>query len=307
MANPFVKGWRYLMALFGAKIDEYADPKVQIQQAIDEAKVQHQALVRQAAAVIGNQRQLEMRLSRNMGEVEKWQGMARQGLVLADRSRAEGDEEKAREYERAAQAAAGQLVSSEQAVEDLKTLHDQALNAAQQARKAVENNKMLLEEKLAERTKLLSQLEQAKMQETVAASLESMSALAAPGNTPSLDEIRDKIESRYASAMGRAELASNSVEGRMLEVQRTTLDMAGQSRLDQIRASMAGEQLTAGGEQRPAVEAATAQSGGDPTATRLDEIRASLSQDSAGNDNAVRDNTTRDGATRDQGDAATTT
>ena len=32
MANPFVKGWKYLMALFGAKIDEYADPKVQIQQ-----------------------------------------------------------------------------------------------------------------------------------------------------------------------------------------------------------------------------------------------------------------------------------
>ena len=26
MANPFVKGWKYLMALFGAKIDEHADP-----------------------------------------------------------------------------------------------------------------------------------------------------------------------------------------------------------------------------------------------------------------------------------------
>jgi phage shock protein A len=282
MANPFVKGWRYLMALFGAKIDEYADPKVQIQQAIDEAKVQHQALVKQAAAVIGNQRQLEMRLSRHMSEVEKWQGMARQGLVLADRARAEGDEEKALEYERAAQSAANQLVSAEQAVEDLKTLHDQALNAAQQARKAVENNKMVLEEKLAERTKLLSQLEQAKMQETVASSLESMSALAAPGNTPSLDEIRDKIESRYASAMGRAELASNSVEGRMLEMQRSTLDIAGQSRLDQIRASMSGEQL-AGGAERPAVEAGkeSQPSQQDTTAARLEEIRASMEQEDA--------------------------
>ena len=51
MANPFVKGWRYIMALFGAKIDEYADPKVQIQQAIEDAQRQHQALVQQAAAV----------------------------------------------------------------------------------------------------------------------------------------------------------------------------------------------------------------------------------------------------------------
>ena len=30
MANPFVKGWRYLMALFNSKIDEHADLKVQI-------------------------------------------------------------------------------------------------------------------------------------------------------------------------------------------------------------------------------------------------------------------------------------
>ena len=245
MANPFVKGWRYLLALFGAKIDEYADPKVQIQQAIEEAQRQHQALVQQAAAVIGNQRQLEMRLSRQMSEVERLQGMARQALVLADRARANGDEAEAARYEQTAQTVATQLVAAEQAAEDLKTLHDQAINAATQARRAVDNNRMLLEQKLAERTKLLSQLEQAKMQESIARSLESMSALTAPADTPSLDEVRERIERRYATAMGRAELASTSVEGRMLELQKSTLDLAGASRLEQIRASMAGEKLGA--------------------------------------------------------------
>jgi phage shock protein A len=275
MANPFVKGWKYLMALFGAKIDEYADPKVQIQQAIEEAQRQHQALVQQAAAVIGNQRQLEMKLSRQMSEVEKLQASARQALVLADKAAAEGDTEGAAKYENTAQVFATQLVSAEQGMEDLKTLHDQSLSAATQARKAVENNAMILQQKIAERTKLLSQLEQAKMQETVARSLESMSTLAAPGNTPSLDEVREKIEARYANAMGRAELASNSVEGRMLEVQKSTLDMAGSSRLEQIRASMAGEKLGAA-PQQPAVEQAPAS---DPASVaRLDEIRASMNQ-----------------------------
>ncbi len=298
MANPFVKGWHYLMALFGAKIDEYADPKVQIQQAIEDAQRAHQALVQQAAAVIGNQRQLEMKLSRTMSEVEKLQSSARQALVLADKSRAAGDETKATEYERAAQVFATQLVSQEQSMEDLKGMHDQALAAATQARKAVENNAMILQQKLAERTKLLSQLEQAKMQETIARSLESMSSLAAPGNVPSLDEVREKIERRYATATGRAELAGNSVEGRMLEVQKSTLDMAGQNRLEQIRASMA-EQLTASPE-RPAVtggeaaspaadrtEAASspADRTGAPTAeetagvARLDQLRASMAKD----------------------------
>jgi len=278
MANPFVKGWRYMMALFGAKIDEYADPKVQIQQAIEDAQRQHQALVQQAAAVIGNQRQLEMKLSRQMSEVEKLQGMARQALVLADRARSGGDEAEAQKYESTAQTLATQLVSGEQSMEDLKTLHDQALSAAGQARKAVENNAMVLQQRIAERSRLLSQLEQAKMQETVAKSLESMSSLSAPGNTPSLDEVRDKIEQRYANAMGRAELASNSVEGRMLEVQKSSLDLAGTSRLEQIRASMAGEQL-GGTAAKPAVEAGSgnAAPAADPASVaRLDEIRASM-------------------------------
>jgi phage shock protein A len=259
MANPFVKFWKYLMAAFSAKVDEYADPKVQIQQAIEEAQRQHQALSQQAAAVIGNQRQLEMKLSRQLGEVERLQASARQALVLADQARAAGDQQKAVQYEQSAQAFATQLVTAEQSVEDLKSLHDQALQAAGAAKQAVERNAMVLQQKIAERTKLLSQLEQAKMQEQVSASLRQMTELAAPGNVPSLEEVRDKIERRYANAIGSAELAQNSVQGRMLEVQQSTVDMAGASRLEQIRASLHGgsvaPQVTGG---QPAQQQVTA-------------------------------------------------
>ncbi|HEY3261699.1 MAG TPA: PspA/IM30 family protein [Pseudonocardiaceae bacterium] len=259
MANPFVKFWKYLMAAFSSKIDEHADPKVQIQQAIEEAQRQHQALSQQAAAVIGNQRQLEMKLNRQLGEVERLQASARQALVLADQARAAGDEQKAGQYERSAQAFATQLVTAEQSVEDLKSLHDQSLQAAGQAKQAVERNAMVLQQKLAERTKLLSQLEQAKMQEQVSASLRQMTELAAPTNVPSLAEVRDKIERRYANAIGASELAQNSVQGRMLEVQQSTIDMAGASRLEQIRASLHGgpvaPQVTSGASQ-PAAQPA---------------------------------------------------
>jgi phage shock protein A len=85
-----------------------------------------------------------------------------------------------------------------------------------------------------------------------------MTELAAPGNTPSLAEVRDKIERRYANALGAAELAQNSVQGRMLEVQQSSLDMAGRSRLEQIRASIRGApvagEVTAGeSSSQPAV------------------------------------------------------
>ena len=71
MPNPFVKLWKYLTASANAQIDQRADPKIQIEQAIGEAQRQHQELSQQAAAVIGNQRQLEMKLNRQLAEVEK--------------------------------------------------------------------------------------------------------------------------------------------------------------------------------------------------------------------------------------------
>lgn len=264
MANPFVKFWKYMMAAFSSKIDEHADPKVQIQQAIEEAQRNHQALTQQAASVIGNQRQLEMKLNRQLGDVEKLQASTRQALVLADEARSKGDEQKAVEFENAAESFATQLVTAEQNIEDLKTLHDQSLQAAAQAKQAVERNSQMLQQKLAERTKLLSQLEQAKMQEQVSASLNQMSQLAAPGNTPSLEEVRDKIEKRYTTALGQAELAQNSVQGRMMEVQASTTQLAGHSRLEQIRASMRGDsvaQVTDGGKtaQQPASSSADIQ------------------------------------------------
>ena len=59
---------------------------MQIQQAIEDAQRQHQALTQQAAQVIGNQRQLEMRLNRQLADIEKLQVNVRQALTLADQA-----------------------------------------------------------------------------------------------------------------------------------------------------------------------------------------------------------------------------
>lgn len=263
------------MALFDSKIDEHADPKVQIQQAIEDAQRQHQELSQQAAAVIGNQRQLEMQLNRRLADIEKLQANTRQAIQLADKARAEGNLQKATEYENAAEAFAAQLVTAEQSVEDTKQLHDQALQQASAAKKAVERNSMALQQKVAERTKLLSQLEQAKMQEKVAESIQSMNSITAR-DTPNLDQVREKIERRYANALGSAELAENSVQGRMAEIEQAGVQLAGHSRLEQIRAQMAGE-LTAGstGTAQPSIEAgnATPSATDDAVARRMRELR----------------------------------
>lgn len=266
------------MALFDSKIEENADPKIQIEQAIEEAQRQHQELSQQAAAVIGNQRQLEMQLNRRLSEIEKLQGNTRQALELADKARAGGDENKAVEYENAAEAFAAQLVTAEQSVEDTKKLHDQSLQQAEQAKKAVERNGMALREKVNERSKLLSQLEQAKMQEKVSESLSSMNELTANGNSPSLDAVRDKIERRYTKALGQAELAENSVSNRMHEIQQAGVQMAGHSRLEQIRAEMNSGTKEVQSGAKEAIEGAKA----------ADSAADAAAQPSAVNDDAVQ-------------------
>jgi phage shock protein A len=241
MGRLLRRAWRYLVAALSGKLDEASDPRVQIEQAIEEAKRQHDLLSQQAGAVIGNQRELELKLNRAIEETEKLQANARQALVLAEKARAAGDEKKAAGYEDSARAFASRLVASEATMRDLHAMHDRALDASAQARNAVEANALALQKKLAERTKLLGQLDQAKMQERMNEAMASMTTLGPKGDTPSLEEIRDRVEGRYARALGESELASTSVEARMLEVEKASLDVEGETRLEEIRASLAGD------------------------------------------------------------------
>jgi phage shock protein A len=238
MPNFFKRMFRYSNAYANKKFDEKADPAIQIEQAIDDAKKQHQALTAQAATVLANRHQIEMRLARQLGEMEKLNTSARQSLILSDQARQAGDLNKAAEFEQAATTFAGQLVSAETAVEDLKALHGQALQAVEQAKQAVADNEFRLRQSIAEKSKLMTQLESAKMQEQMNSALSTMSDLAPQGDTPSLAEVRDKIEARYATALGQNELASGGVEARMLEVRKATIDSAASNKLDAIRASM---------------------------------------------------------------------
>lgn len=84
--------------------------------------------------MIGNQRQLEMRLNRQLADIEKLQFNVRQALTSVDQATAAGDSAKVTEYDNVAGVFAAQLVTSEQSVEDLKILSDQTLSAAAQAK-----------------------------------------------------------------------------------------------------------------------------------------------------------------------------
>ena len=90
---------RYLGAFLNGKLDEVMDPRVQIEQAIAEAQRQHGMLSDQAGAVIGHQRELEIKIARAGTEASRLRECAGQALLLAERSRASGDAARAANHE----------------------------------------------------------------------------------------------------------------------------------------------------------------------------------------------------------------
>lgn len=60
------------------------------------------------------------------------------------------------------------------------------------------------------------------------------------GGVPTFDYIRDRIEGRAATALGRGELDAETPEGRTLAQQEADRDAAARERLAQIRRSMEG-------------------------------------------------------------------
>jgi phage shock protein A len=259
MFKLFRRAWAYMTAALTGKFNEAADPKVQLEQAILEAQDQHRRLKEQAANVIANQKQTELRLNRVMGELEKANSSARQAVLMAADAEKAGDAAKAAQYTSAAESFANRLIQLEKEIDDLKALHLQSTQAAEQAKAAVQQNSNALQRRLAERQKLLSQLDQAKMQEQMNRAMSSLSETVGQ-DVPTLEEVRDKIEARYAKARGMSELQGESVEGRMLEVEQASMNTEAQARLSEIRSSLgigagAAAEAPAVGEAAP--EAAT--------------------------------------------------
>jgi phage shock protein A len=170
---------------------------------------------------------------------------------MADDAAKKGDETKSGEFTTTAETIATRLIEIEREVEDLKALHLDNSRAVEQAKSAVEQNSIALQEKLTERNKLLGQLDQAKMQEQMNSAMAQLSETVGQ-DVPTFNEVREKIEARYAKATGMAELSEGSVESRMLEVERATRSTEAHARLDAMREQMG---LTTGEPEPAAVEA----------------------------------------------------
>ena len=260
MWKSLKKWWRYLGTKLGMKLEESADPKVQLEQAIQEARDQHRKLTEQAANVIANQKQTQLRLDRAIDEYEKANASARQALLLADQESRGGHTDKASGFNTAAETYANKLIGLEAQIDDLKKMLLETTQAAENAKVMVKQNSAALQQKLAEREKLLSDLDQAQMHEQMNSAMAQLNATVGD-DVPTFEEVRRKIDVRLAKAQGMAELQGTNVDAQMFEVEQAQMNAQAQSRLSEMRSELG----LAG--PPPADEAETPAPGDSATAT----------------------------------------
>lgn len=242
MLKAIRRWWRYLGTKLGMQLEQVADPKVQLEQAIGEARDQHRLLTEQAANVIANQAQLQVRLDRSIEEYGRVTASARQAVLLADQAGKAGGTAKAANFTQAAEAFVARQIVLEREIEGLKRSLLDATAASDRAKQAVRTSSLALQKKLAEREALLSRLDQAEMQEQMNAAMRQLTA-SVGGDSPTLEEVSDKIDRRLAAAQAMTEIGGASIDMQMLEVEEAKRQAETDVRLGALRSEL-GIQVT---------------------------------------------------------------
>lgn len=238
MRTVVARCWKYVEAALYDLIERKVDPRLQVEMAVEEARRRHQLLAMQAASVLGNERELDIKVDRAMHEVERLRSAAGRALVLSDRARVEGRAAEAANHERTALLFATRLAAAQTTAAELDDARERAAAAAFAARTAVERSADVLNTRLAEASRLMTQIEATRMQERVADALSALDSLAPRASGPTLEEVRSRLDRRISLAAARTELAENGTEARMLAVERATIEEAAAVTLSEIRGQL---------------------------------------------------------------------
>jgi phage shock protein A len=241
MWSSVKRWWKYLAVKLRVMHDELADPKVQLEQAIDAAREQHRRLTQQAANVIANQQQVQRRLDVALAEYDKAQLSAGQALVMADEQRRLGDAALAADYDQAAEAFAERLLDRDHEIRELQQQLLQATRAADDAKVAVTRNAEQLQQQLRQKERLLSELDRARMQEAMNQANEQLDEHIG-AEVPTFAEVERKIQVAGSRADARAALLDAQrvalVDPRIVQVERAQRAAEARGRLGQIRATL---------------------------------------------------------------------
>lgn len=225
----FEKANKAAQAAVDDKLNDAIDPKIQIGQAIEEAQRQFGELKAASAVVMANYERTTQRRGQLQRQLDQLGNSIKSAKAAIDS--ATNDTEKTRRTNQARSFA----MQYAQVQDELAHI-DEQLPALKEASDAAQHHcedfAQVVTEKMRERTRLLSDLDQAKADEHLNAALKTMSDLTGSSTVPTFAQVEDKIEQRKSVA--HASVALNAADPSLAE-----LDAHVQERHDQADAILA--------------------------------------------------------------------
>ena len=205
-----------LRAFLGLFIRMAEDPRVMLEQYIDDVRAKLPTLRAAAANVIAT----ELKLRAQLEDLERQVADLHRQIVAAVKL--------GPAYEAEAKMLIAAKVTAEQSLEETRNQYESARQASEQARKALEDARLEVERRVREAQALLSQQEMIRMQEELSG---LMASFEIGDQSDVLERARDRIRDRAARAQARVELATKGVDAKLRDIRRATAEIGVEEQL----------------------------------------------------------------------------
>lgn len=208
----------WLRALFGRTMDSLEDPDIMLDQAKRDMQSALTANREKAVQAIAQRNRLQQMLD----EATKKANMQEQQAATALR---QGNRDLARMLLR-------EKASNDATIETLRTTLAQAAETVEQVKVAIKRQDEEVRKKTAEALALKAQWKQAQIQDSIGKALEGLTF--ENEYEGSFASARDKIQNKQAEASARNEMFAGSVQGKMMQMEDVTMDIAAEEELKKL-------------------------------------------------------------------------
>jgi phage shock protein A len=209
-----------IRAFLGLFIRMAEDPKLMLEQYIDDVRAKIPALRATAANVIAT----ELKLKAQLEELEQQVGDLHRQIIAAVKL--------GPEYENEAKMLIAAKATAEQSLVETREQSESAKAASEQARKALEDARLEVERRVREARALISQQDMIAMQEELAG---LMASFEVGDQSDVLQRARDRIRDRAAQAQARVELATKDVDAKLRDIRRATAQIGVEEQLREYK------------------------------------------------------------------------
>jgi phage shock protein A len=213
--------WSGFLSLWVSDLEK-EHPEIAYENSINSMIEKYTALKKATAAIIRRREDIEMRLKKQVAELDQ---------VNADLNTAVDSNQ-----DELALVLINKKNALEAEVKELSGELDQAKNDAEDAKRALLNVQAEINKLKAEKDRMLAKMESAKARIKVQEQLEGLSVDA---EVKALDNVRSHINNLTAEAKLGKELAEGSLDGKLAELRRQTGDVTAKKQLEEMKAKKA--------------------------------------------------------------------